>query len=101
LPDIARRIALVVGILLATVACNPGSQLRKGMQEAEVIELLGPPLDVITESSLMQEFFVKEDVKSCLPKATKVLVFDRWINDVSVAVDASGTVLCFEVIPYL
>ena len=71
------------------------------MQEAEVIELLGAPLDAITESSLMQEAFVKEDVKSCLPKATKVLIFDRWINDVSVAVDAKGTVLCFEVIPYL
>jgi hypothetical protein len=101
LPDIARRIALAVGIVLATVACNPGSQLRKGMQEAEVIDLLGAPLDVITESSLMQEFFVKEDVKSCLPKATKVLIYDRWINDVSVAVDAKGIVLCFEVVPYL
>lgn len=47
----------------------------------------------------MQEFFVKEDVKSCLPKATKVLVYDRSINDVSVAIDARGTVLCFESCP--
>jgi hypothetical protein len=101
LPDIGRRIALAVGILLATVACNPGSQLRNGMQEAEVVDLLGAPMDVITETSLMQEFFVKADVKSCLPKATKVLLYDRWINDVSVAIDAKGTVLCFEVIPYL
>lgn len=71
------------------------------MQETEVIDLLGAPMDVITETSLMQEFFVKADVKSCLPKATRVLVYDRWINDVSVAVDAKGIVLCFEVVPYL
>jgi hypothetical protein len=92
---------LVAGIILATVACNPGSQLRKGMQEPEVIDLLGPATEVITETSLMQEFFVTEDVKSCLPKATKVLVYDRLINDVSVAIDAGGTVLCVEVVPFL
>jgi hypothetical protein len=101
LPDIARRIALVVGIVLATVACNPGSQLREGMQEVEVIDLLGNATEVITERSLMQGFFVKEDVKSCIPKAIKVLVYDRWINDVSVAIDARGTVACFEVVPFL
>jgi hypothetical protein len=88
-------------MVLATAACNPGSQLRKGMQEAEVIDLLGPATEVITESSLMQQFFVKEDVKACLPKATRVLVYERLINDVSVAIDANGTVLCFEVVPYL
>jgi hypothetical protein len=101
LPDIARRIALAVGIVLATTACNPGSQLRKGMQEAEVIELLGAATEVVTESSLMQEFFVKEDVKACLPKATRVLVYDRLINDVSVAIDARGTVVCYEVVKFL
>lgn len=41
----------------------------------------------------MSVFFVKEDVKSCLPNAAGVLVYDRWIDDVSVALDAQGTVM--------
>jgi hypothetical protein len=98
----ALGMALVIGIFLATVACNGASQLRNGMQEAEVIELLGAPLEVITEPSLMPEFFSSEEMaKSCVPKAARVLVHDRWINDVSVAIDAKGTVLCFEVVKFL
>jgi hypothetical protein len=72
------------------------------MQEAEVILLLGAPAEVITESSLMSVFFSEEEnVKSCLPKATRVLVYDRWINDVSAAIDAKGAVVCFEVVSVL
>jgi hypothetical protein len=97
----ARRMTLVVGICLATVGCNGASHLRNGMQEAEVIQLLGAPAEVITESSLMSVFFIEEDIKSCLPKATRVLVYDRWINDVSVAIDAKGAVVCFEVVTVL
>ena len=92
--------AVAVGICLATIACNGASELRNGMQEAEAIQLLGTP-EVITEPSLMPEFFPGENVKDCLSKATKVLVFDRWINDVSAAIDAKGTVLCFEVVTAL
>lgn len=37
------RIALTAGIFLAAVACDGVSQLRNGMQEADVIRLLGEP----------------------------------------------------------
>lgn len=71
------------------------------MQEADVIGLLGQPIEVITEPSLMREFLPEEEVKTCVPKATKVLVYDRWINDVSVAIDAKGSVVCFDVVKFL
>jgi hypothetical protein len=70
------------------------------MQEADVIRLLGETR-VVTHRDGMSGFFFEEKVKTCLPKASKVLVYDRWIrNDVSVAINASGTVVCFEVVKF-
>lgn len=86
--------------LSVTGACNGASDLQNGMQEADVIRLLGEPR-VVTRPDLMSGFFFEEKVKSCLPRATKVFVYDRWIrNDVSVAVDTKGTVVCFEVVKF-
>lgn len=70
------------------------------MQETDVIRLLGEPR-VVTRHDIMSGFFFEEKVKNCLPRATKVFVYDRWIrNDVSVAVDTKGTVVCFEVVKF-
>lgn len=94
------QVAATAAIALVTVACNGTGQLKTGMQEADVVGLLGQPIEVITEPSLMGEFLAEEEVKTCVPKATKVLVYDRWINDVGVAIDAKGTVVCFEVVSF-
>ncbi len=55
----------------------------------------------MTNRAIMSGYFFEKEVKSCLPKATKVLVYDRWIrNDASVAIDAKGTIVCFEVVNF-
>ena len=78
--------------------CDESKRIRPGMREQEVIQILGKPTRILTDCRVMADYvWLHEDRDTCLPKAAKVLFFDRLVSlDVSVTISAGGDVVCVE-----
>jgi hypothetical protein len=86
--------AVVVVVVLSASACGDASDdVRPGMSEDKVRELLGAPTSVATEQADVVFYLGKGD---CGTKSTRVLVFERWLReDVFVGMQ-DATVSCVQ-----
>ena len=86
---------LFLSLLVASAACQDrASEIRQGVKEPRVREVLGEPSWVVTEPTDVRSDLVGDD--RCAKAVVKVLVYDRaWFrDDVFVGVNSQGVVEC-------
>ena len=89
------RCFVVIMTALSIAQCDKTAEIREGMGEADVRNVLGAPSRVATDRGDIQ-FYLGRDGE-CGKTSTKVLVFERRVReDVFVGVSAENKVVCIQ-----
>ena len=91
---VMRSGAIVLLAALTSSACVRSDAVRPGMTQAEVVEHLGKPSEVISDAERMRVYTA---IASCegMERAHTLFWYRKWIpSDIFVSLDAEKKVLC-------